>query len=429
MRKRMWAFTLSFLLCVTLFLPSVYALDEQALTVNENVPMMEAAPVDVNEPAEEFVPAPEGVTEPEEKVLMQEFLLQPLADPSEEQITITLKDSQGNGLAGGVVSYYANGWVQGAGTTDGNGQAVINVPAGKKITHVGVDYKGGLVRIKQDMTENPVYNFTTVPVTVKLLSSKDIPLEGLVTHHGTAAPRGGWMKFGDGGEGKTNTTMEMLPFTYTFQVDYKSGMSQQKVTISAETNEVIFRTKLVTLKFLDEKNNPLEGKATHHGTAAPRGGWISFGDEGKTNTDMEMLAYEYAFNVVHNGKHYNQKVDLRDADKKEVVFGGSVKDSDGGSTPPVEPDPDDEEKPTPGNPTNDDRDTDDTPEITIPDEEIPAGAAPEDETIVGDVFDILPEDVPGGVLPQTGGVSPILLYGLGALLTGAGIVRRRKEEN
>lgn len=75
--------------------------------------------------------------------------------------------------------------------------------------------------------------------------------------------------------------------------------------------------------------------------------------------------------------------------------------------------------------SNDSEDPDEPDEVVIPDEEIPAGATPEDEVVLDSVNDL----IPGGELPQTGGISPMLLYGLGALLTGAGIVRRRKEEN
>lgn len=77
----------------------------------------------------------------------------------------------------------------------------------------------------------------------------------------------------------------------------------------------------------------------------------------------------------------------------------------------------------PGGSGNTDPGGDDTT-VNIPDEEVPAGPAPEK----GSEVVILEEAIPAGTLPQTGGFDALLLYGLGALVTGSGIVLRRREE-
>lgn len=78
--------------------------------------------------------------------------------------------------------------------------------------------------------------------------------------------------------------------------------------------------------------------------------------------------------------------------------------------------------PGPGGPSN--PGTPSTPpEVTIPEEEIPAGPAPEVDEIV-----LEEEGIPAGNLPQTGGTPALLLYGVGILLAGGGIMLRRKEK-
>ncbi len=82
-----------------------------------------------------------------------------------------------------------------AAVTDETGTAVLALPGGKSATAVALDYKGGRVQLNQRMSENPVFSFATVPVSVKLISSTGNALSGAVSHYGTAT--GGWLRFGD----------------------------------------------------------------------------------------------------------------------------------------------------------------------------------------------------------------------------------------
>ncbi len=225
---------------------------------------------------------------------------------------VTLKSSTGKGLAGGVVSYYAGGWVSSAAVTDETGTAVLALPGGKSATAVALDYKGGRVQLNQRMSENPVFSFTTVPVSVKLISSTGNALSGAVSHYGTAT--GGWLRFGDNGEGAANTSMEMLEQAYTFQMNYKGALQNQKVTVSGAT-EVTFTTRAFTFKLLDSAGAPLSGTANFYA-----GKWQPFGDngEGETNAAMELLPVEHTFEVIHNGARQQRKINVADA--SEVLF-------------------------------------------------------------------------------------------------------------
>ncbi|NLY87862.1 MAG: hypothetical protein GX083_04890 [Clostridiales bacterium] len=109
---------------------------------------------------------------------------------------------------------------QGVAETDDNGEVRIFIPEGKNVTAVAINYKGGRVQLNQYMTDDPIYNFTTVPVTVKLQNSTGEDLSGTAKHYGTATD--GWLTFAENGE--SGSTMEMLPSKYTFQMNYKGAL-------------------------------------------------------------------------------------------------------------------------------------------------------------------------------------------------------------
>ena len=203
---------------------------------------------------------------------------------------VSLKDSSGNGLAGGTVSYYAGSWVNNAATTDASGLALLQLPAGKNATSVTMNYKGGSIQINQSMASNPYYLYQTKKIAFKLLSSTGELLTGGAEYYAA-----GWRGFGDNAEAAANSTMEMLPAKYSFAATY-AGARQQKdnVDISA-VSEVVFTTVPVAFKLLDSKGAELEGGASYYA-----GGWKTFG-EGTTTAVMEMLPVKYSFAVAYGG--------------------------------------------------------------------------------------------------------------------------------
>ncbi len=219
---------------------------------------------------------------------------------------VSLKDSSGNGLAGGTVSYYAGSWVNNAATTDASGLALLQLPAGKNATSVTMNYKGGSIQINQSMASNPYYLYQTKKVAFKLLSSTGELLTGGAEYYAA-----GWRGFGDNAEAAANSTMEMLPAKYSFAATY-AGARQQKdnVDISA-VSEVVFTTVPVTFKLLDSKGVELEGGASYYA-----GGWKTFG-EGTTTAVMEMLPVKYSFAVAYGGSR--QQIDNVDVSVNPTV--------------------------------------------------------------------------------------------------------------
>jgi len=200
---------------------------------------------------------------------------------------VTLKSSEGKGLSGGSVSYYAGGWVYGAATTNASGVALLLLPGSLSASSVSLSYRGGTQQIDRSMSVNPLYAFTTSKVTFRLLDSSGGPLAGGATYYG-----GEWRSFGDNGEGAANATMEMLAGRYSFAVSYKGGR-QQKDNVDVGANPVVvFQTTQVTFRLLDSSGGPLAGGASYYG-----GDWRSFGDngEGAANATMEMLPVRYSF--------------------------------------------------------------------------------------------------------------------------------------
>lgn len=67
--------------------------------------------------------------------------------------------------------------------------------------------------------------------------------------------------------------------------------------------------------------------------------------------------------------------------------------------------------------------------VELPEEKVPGGEVP--TALTGTAVNLPEEKVPGGAanLPKTGGIPAMLLYGLGAMLTGGGLLRRRKENS
>lgn len=99
-----------------------------------------------------------------------------------------------------------------------------------------------------------------------------------------------------------------------------------------------------------------------------------------------------------------------------------------------------------GNDSDKDPDQDTvTPDKDVPKQEVPilpeempveeGAVLPEEVPVEAEV--VLPEDIPveeeltlpkGGLLPKTGGVTPILVYGIGIALLGSGIIIYRKKD-
>ena len=125
----------------------------------------------------------------------------------------------------------------------------------------------------------------TVTVTMTLLSGDGTTELNGDAYYGTDWQ---WQTFGGG---TTTTTMEVLPLAYTFQVSY-GGASQQLSQNVAKNPNVVFQTKLVTVKLLASNGvTELNGGAQYYAS-----GWKTFGG-GTTTSTMELLPVTYTFQI------------------------------------------------------------------------------------------------------------------------------------
>jgi hypothetical protein len=179
-------------------------------------------------------------------------------------VTVKLQDSSTNGLSGGTVQYYSGGW-RSFGTTGSDGTISMALPPGTY--NFQISWAGASQQKSQNVATNPTVVFQTTLVTMKLLSSAGSELSAGAQYYA-----GGWKTFG---AGKTTTTMQLLPLTYTFQISY-AGASQKKSQNVATNPSVLFQTVQV---------HSDSGKCASYYA----GGWRTF------TQDMQLLPGTYTF--------------------------------------------------------------------------------------------------------------------------------------
>ncbi|NQX59668.1 Ig-like domain-containing protein [Paenibacillus qinlingensis] len=143
------------------------------------------------------------------------------------KVKAQLKDSQGNLIDSGSVSYYAGSW-QTMGSTIG-GEVSKELLSG--FYTFSMTYEGTYKEHAQQVSADPVIAFQTVKVKVQLKDNQGHLLDGgTVSYYA-----GGWLTVGTttGGE----ISKELLPGTYTFGVTY--GGVYKEIVASITTNPTI----------------------------------------------------------------------------------------------------------------------------------------------------------------------------------------------
>ncbi len=205
--------------------------------------------------------------------------------------TVQLLDSQGNGIAGGVVKYYASGWKT-FGTTDSNGEVVKNdlLPGTYKFR---MSYGGASMDITQDISDNgnPIVTFQTVNMEVQLQDSGGSLLDsGSVKYYAS-----GWKSFGTTSGG--TVSKELLPVSYSFRMSYEGGRQQISNVAIAVTNPLVFQTVNMEVQLLDSAGNPLDtGTVKYYAS-----GWKSFGSTSGGTVSKELLPLSYSFRMSYEG--------------------------------------------------------------------------------------------------------------------------------
>jgi len=184
-------------------------------------------------------------------------------------VTVQLLDVNGNGIAGGQVTYVDGSW-QTFGTTGLDGRVTKEFPHTTTNLRVKVTYNQGSKENTQNIQSNPVYTFQMVKATVKLIDHVGNGVQG-----GRVQQGGGYWQ----DHGYTDTNGELFvdefPGSYKFRLTYNYVSQEKTQDISTP---VIFQTGQVYSDF----------SGTIQATLG--GGWHDF-----TKPSMELLPGTYLF--------------------------------------------------------------------------------------------------------------------------------------
>jgi hypothetical protein len=229
---------------------------------------------------------------------------------------VHFKDSADVPLTGGGIEYYASGWKTfGSGSTDAAGNASMELLPGAysfRMSWAGYTQQRSNVNIT---TTNPVL-FQTQRMMVHFKDSTNAPLaNGGIEYYAS-----GWKTFGSGStDAAGNASMELLPGSYSFRMNW-AGYTQQQSNINIMvTNPLDFQTMSVYAR-LEQKILPndgiLGGVAQYYAS-----GWKNIGVTGmEGNTpSLELLPGTYSFRMTYAGAT-EQKSNINITTTNPVVF-------------------------------------------------------------------------------------------------------------
>ncbi|WXR60973.1 right-handed parallel beta-helix repeat-containing protein [Peptostreptococcaceae bacterium AGR-M142] len=221
---------------------------------------------------------------------------------------VKLLDSSGNGLEGGIVKYYLNGWKE-MGQTDEYGMISIQLPEGTTNLQVQMQYLGMKKILNQNITENEEFIFETVDTVVKLEDSNGNGLEGGEVIYSSWS----WNDFGTT-DASGEIHRELLPGQYNFRMKYEGGKLDLKQN-TQDDNTVIFKTVDTVVKLEDSNGNGLEGAEVIYSNWT----WKDFGiTDQNGEIHKELLENNYNFQMKYEGGKVIKKQDI--ANDSIVVF-------------------------------------------------------------------------------------------------------------
>ncbi|OCT13966.1 hypothetical protein A8709_00025 [Paenibacillus pectinilyticus] len=229
-----------------------------------------------------------GIGEAKNVSLYGKIVLQdPAQEAPSDSVSVQLKDSNGNAVSGGVVSYYDGGWKD-FGVTNASGIVSKSLP--DKAYTFAINYEGTSTEKVQNTGTDPAVVFQTVGVKVELKDSLGNPLNsGAASYYA-----GSWRTFGNisGGE----ISKELLPGSYTFSVNYEGTIKDMVQNIGTDP-VVVFQTVNTNVQLKDSLGNPLNSGAVSYYA----GSWRTFGDIAGGEARKELLPGSYTFSVNYEG--------------------------------------------------------------------------------------------------------------------------------
>ncbi|OAS13378.1 fibronectin type III domain-containing protein [Paenibacillus oryzisoli] len=224
--------------------------------------------------------------------------------PVADEVRVQFKDSSGNAISGGVVSYYDGGWKE-FGVTNASGIVSKSLP--DKAYTFAMTYEGTYTEKVQNTGTDPVIAFQTVNVKLQLKDSLGNPLtSGAASYYA-----GSWRTFGNiaGGE----IRKELLPGSYTFAMTYEGTYRESVQNIGADP-VVIFQTVNANVQLKDSLGNPLNGGTVSYYA----GSWRTFGSTVGGEIHKELLPGSYTFAMTYEGTYTERLQNI--GTNPEVIF-------------------------------------------------------------------------------------------------------------
>ncbi|GEM_PF-2561193 len=224
---------------------------------------------------------------------------------------IKLLDSNGDGLEGGIGSYYLSGW-KSAGTTDTDGN--IFVLLDEDVTKLSVRMKwAGYTQQQSNVditTTNPVI-FQTIPMVARLEDSGGNGLaDGVASYYAS-----GWKSLGTTAADGNTPALELLPGKYSFRMKYLGYSLQKSNIIIPDTNPVVFATTPMVVELRNSADALIdEGVVTYYAS-----GWKNFGTTSGGTVSKELLPGNYSFRMKYEG-FSQQKSGVKVDDDSPLVF-------------------------------------------------------------------------------------------------------------
>ncbi len=217
--------------------------------------------------------------------------------PPPQGVVVRLLDSQGNGLAGGTVQYYAGGWQTLPGSTDASGTLVTDIPQSSGNLSFRMTYAGASQQLAQNVTDNPTVIFQTANVTVELRDSGGALIPDGAGTGAVQVYAGGWRDFGVTAGGQVSK--ELLPLTYSFAMTYANARQQLNNQNVAASPTVTFHTTNVTVELRDSAGNLMPDGAGTGAVQVYAGGWRDFGVTVGGQASKELLPLTYSFAMTY----------------------------------------------------------------------------------------------------------------------------------
>jgi len=198
---------------------------------------------------------------------------------------VSLIDSTGAPLSGGVVQYYSGGW-QSFGTTNASGQVSKAIPCGNY--KFRMTYEFASVEKYQNVGVNPVVVFQTVHTVIELRDSQNQLIDqGAVMYYS-----GGWHDLGTTTNGQVQK--ELLPYNYKFRMTYEFA-SVEKYQDVGITPVVTFQTVHTVIELRNSQNQLIDqGTVMYYS-----GGWHDLGTTTNGQVQKELLPYNYKFRMTY----------------------------------------------------------------------------------------------------------------------------------